>query len=177
MPAEQSLETGKSVLAANSLRSEMSVIVSDMDKLHAKTARTIRSAAKKYQDLIEQEKSIFRIGINAADWPEEVFLYQKPGEASRHFVICCFAKEFGLHSQAFLASPSLKKCQEGSTFGGAFKNFKYLHDSWEYPERFVEMDPEDIEYVAASEADFEEGIWCVVPGLCPPPTETGKRTS
>ena len=100
MPAEQSLDNGKSVLAANSLRSEMSAIVSDMDKLHGKTTRAIRAAAKSYQSLIENEKSIFRIGDDAADWPKDVFLYQKPGEASRHFVICCFAKEFGLHSQA-----------------------------------------------------------------------------
>ena len=37
MPAEQNLETSKSALGANSLRSEMSAIVSDMDKLHGKT--------------------------------------------------------------------------------------------------------------------------------------------
>ena len=40
-------------------------------------------------------------------------------------------------------------------FGGAFRNFKYRHDSWEYPERFAEMDPEDIEYVAATETKIE----------------------
>ena len=58
MPTEQSLETGKSVLAANCLRSEMSAIVFDMGKLHGKTTRTIRSAAKSYRGLIELEKSI-----------------------------------------------------------------------------------------------------------------------
>jgi hypothetical protein len=156
MPTEQSLETGKSVLAANSLRSEMSAIVFDMEKLHAKTARAIRSAAKSYQSLIEHEKSIFRIGDDAADWPEDVFRYRKPGEASRCFAICCFAKEFQLASQSLLAAPNLKKCQDGSAFEGAFKNFKYLQDSWEYPERFTEVAPENIEYVAATEADFRE---------------------
>jgi hypothetical protein len=158
MPSERNLETEKLAPHAQTLRSEMSAIVFDMDKLHGKTTRAIRSAAKSYRGLIELEKSIFRIGDDAADWPEDVFRYRKAGEASRHFVICCFAKEFGLHSQAFLASPNLKKCQEGSTFGGAFRNFKYLHDSWEYPERFAKIDPEDIEYVAAIEADFEEDV-------------------
>ena len=154
MPAEQSLETGKSLLAAQTLRSEMSTIVSDMDKLHGKTTRTIRSAAKSYRGLIELEKSIFRIGDDAADWPEDVFRYRKAGEASRHFAICCFANEFGLNSQALLAAPNLKKCKDGSKFEGAFKSFKYLRDSWEHPERFVEVAPEDIEYVAATAADF-----------------------
>ena len=156
MPTEQSLETSKSLLAANSLRSEMSAIVSDMEKLHVKTARAIRTAAKSYQSLIENEKSIFRISDDAADWPEDIFRYRKPGEASRHFAICCFAKEFHLASQSLLAAPNRKKCQEGSTFEGAFKSFKYLRDSWEQPERFVEVAPEDIEYVAATEADFGE---------------------
>ncbi len=158
MPAEQSLETGKSLLAAQTLRSEMSTIVSDMDKLHGKTTRAIRSAAKSYRGLIELEKSIFRIGDDAADWPEDVFRYRKAGEASRHFAICCFAKEFHLASQSLLAAPNLKKCQEGSAFEGAFKSFKYLRDSWEHPERFVEVDPENIEYVAATETDFEEDV-------------------
>jgi hypothetical protein len=158
MPAEQSLETGKSVLAANSLRFEMSAIVSDMDKLHGKTARAIRAAAKSYQSLIEHEKSIFRIGDDAADWPEDIFRYRKPGEASRHFAICCFAKEFHLASQSLLATPNLKKCQEGSAFEGAFKSFKYLRDSWEHPERFVKIAPEYIEYMAATEIDFEEYV-------------------
>ena len=156
MPTEQSLETSKSTQSANSLRSEMSVIVSDMEKLHVKTARAIRTAAKNYQSLIEHEKSIFRIGDDAADWPEDIFRYRKPGEASRRFVICCFASAFQLSSQSFLAAPSLKKCEEGSAFEGAFKNFKYLRDRWEYPERFTEVAPEDIEYVAAIEADFWE---------------------
>ena len=158
MPAEQSLETGKSLLAAQTLRFEMSAIVSDMDKLHGKTARAIRAAAKSYQSLIEHEKSIFKIGNDAADWPEDVFRYRKAGEASRHFAICCFANEFGLNSQALLAAPNLKKCKDGSKFEGAFKSFKYLRDSWEHPERFVEVDPENIEYVAATEADFEEDV-------------------
>ena len=156
MPTKQNLETGKSTLGANSLRSEMSAIVSDMEKLHGKTARAIRTAAKNYQSLIEHEKSIFRIGDDAADWPEDVFRYSKPGAASRRFAICCFAKEFQLSSQSLLAAPNLKKCQDGSAFEGAFKNFKYLRDSWEYPERFTEVAPEDIEYVAAIEADFWE---------------------
>ena len=156
MPTEESLETGKTVLAANSLRSEMSAIVFDMDKLHGKTTRAIRSAAKSYRGLIELEKSIFRIGDAAADWPEDVFRYRKLGEASRHFAICCFATEFQLASQSLLAAPNLKKCQDGSAFEGAFKNFKYLQDSWEYPERFTEVAPENIEYVAATEADFRE---------------------
>ena len=158
MPAKQHLETSKSALGANSLRSEMSAIVSDMEKLHGKTARAIRTAAKNYQSLIEHEKSIFRIGDDAADWPEDVFRYRKPGEASRRFAICCFATEFQLSSQSLLAAPNLKKCQEGSTFAGSFENFKYLRDSWEQPERFVEVAPEDIEYVAATEADFEEDV-------------------
>jgi len=156
MPAEQSSGTGRSVLGANSLRSEMSAIVSDMEKLNIKTARAIKTAAKSYQSLIEHEKSIFRIGDDAADWPEDVFRYRKPGEASRHFAICCFAAEFQLASQSLLAAPNLKKCQDGSAFEGAFKNFKYLRDSWEYPERFTEIAPEDTEYVAATEADFLE---------------------
>ena len=156
MPAKQSLETSKSLLAANSLRSEMSAIVSDMEKLHVKTVRAIRTAAKRYQSLIEHEKSIFKIGDDAADWPEDVFRYRKPGQASRHFAICCFAAEFQLASQSLLAAPNLKKCQDGSAFEGAFKNFKYLQDSWEYPERFTEVAPENIEYVAATEADFRE---------------------
>ena len=158
MPAKQHLETSKSALGANSLRSEMSAIVSDMEKLHAKSARAIRTAAKCYQSLIEHEKNIFGIGDDAADWPVDVFRYRKPGEASRHFAICCFATEFQLSSQSLLAAPNLKKCQDGSAFEGAFKNFKYLQDSWEYPERFVEVAPEDIEYVAAIEADFEEDV-------------------
>ena len=156
MPTKQNLETGKSTLGANSLRSEMSAIVSDMEKLHAKTARAIRTAAKSYQSLIEHEKNIFGIGDDAADWPVDVFRYRKPGEASRHFAICCFATEFQLASQSLLAAPNLKKCQDGSAFEGAFKNFKYLRDSWEYPERFTEIAPEDTEYVAATEADFLE---------------------
>ena len=156
MPAEQSSETGRSVLAANSLRSKMSAIVFDMDKLHGKTTRAIRSAAKSYRGLIELEKSIFTIGDDAADWPKDVFRYRKPGEASRYFAICCFAAEFQLSSQYLLAAPNLKKCQEGSTFEGAFKNFTYLRDSWEYPARFTEVAPEVIEYVAATKADFLE---------------------
>ena len=156
MPTKQSLETSKSLLAANSLRCEMSAIVSDMEKLHVKTARAIRTAAKSYQSLIENEKRIFRIGDDAADWPEDVFRYRKPGQASRHFAICCFAAEFQLASQSLLATPNLKKCQDGSAFEGAFKNFRYLQDSWEYPERFTEVAPENIEYVAATEADFRE---------------------
>ena len=158
MPSERNLETEKLAPYAQTLRSEMSTIVSDMDKLHGKTTRTIRSAAKSYRGLIELEKSIFRIGDDAADWPEDVFRYRKPGEASRHFAICCFAKEFHLASQSLLATPNLKKCQEGSAFEGAFKSFKYLRDSWEHPERFVEVDPENIEYVAATETDFEEDV-------------------
>ncbi|MDA8817897.1 hypothetical protein N9N27_03810 [Planktomarina sp.] len=134
----------------------MSIIVSDMAKLHGKTTRAMRSAAKSYRSLIEHEKSIFKIGDDAADWPEDVFRYRKPGEASRRFAICCFATEFQLSSQYLLAAPNLKKCQEGSTFEGSFKNFEYLRDSWEQPERFVEVAPEDIEYVAATEADFGE---------------------
>ena len=156
MPPEQNLETSKSMLGAQTLRSEISVIVSDMYKLHGKTTRAIRSAARSYQSLIEHEKSIFRIGDDAADWPDDVFRYRKPGEASRHFAICCFAMEFQLASQSLLAAPNLKKCQDGSAFEGAFKNFKYLRDSWEYPERFTEVAPEDTEYVAATEADFGE---------------------
>lgn len=156
MPAKQNLEIGKSTLGANSLRSEMSAIVSDMEKLHGETARSFRAAAKSYQSLIEHEKSIFRIGDDAADWPEDVFRYGKPGAASRRFAICCFATEFQLSSQSLLAAPNLKKCQEGSTFEGSFKNFKYLQDIWEFPERFVEVASEDIEYVAATEADFGE---------------------
>ena len=156
MPTEQSLETSKSLLAANSLRSEMSVIVSEMYKLHGKTTRAIRSAGRSYKSLIELEKSLFRMGNDAADWPDDVFRYRKPGEASRHFAICCFATEFKLVSQALLAAPNLKKCQQGSAFEEAFKNFKYLRDSWEYPERFTEVAPEDMEYVAATEADFLE---------------------
>ena len=156
MPTEQSLETSKSTQSANALRSEMSAIVSDMEKLHVKTARAIRTAAKSYQSLIEHEKSIFRIGDDAADWPEDVFRYRKPGEASRHFAICCFAAEFQLASQSLLAAPNLKKCQDGRAFEGAFKNFKYLRDSWEYPERCTEVAPADTEYVAATEADFFE---------------------
>jgi hypothetical protein len=156
MPAKQNLEIGKSTLGANSLRSEMSAIVSDMEKLHIKTARAIKTAAKSYQCLIENEKSIFRIGDDAADWPEDVFRYRKPGEASRRFAICCFATEFQLSSQSLLVASSLKKCEEGSAFDGAYKNFKYLRDSWEFPERFVEGAPEDIEYVSATEADFGE---------------------
>ena len=35
----------------------MSAIVSDMEKLHGKTARAIRTAAKSYQSLIEHEKT------------------------------------------------------------------------------------------------------------------------
>ena len=158
MPFERNLETEKLAPYAQTLRSEMSTIVSDMDKLHGKTTRTIRSAAKSYRGLIELEKSIFRIGDDAADWPEDIFRYRKPGEASRHFSICCFAKEFHLASQSLLAAPNLKKCQEGSAFEGAFKSFKYLRDSWEHPERFVEVDPENIEYVAATETDFEEDV-------------------
>lgn len=154
MPAEQSLETCKSMLDAQTLRSEMSIFVSNMAKLHGKTTRAIRSAAKSYRSLIELERNIFKIGGDAADWPEDIFRYHKPGEASRHFAICCFATEFQLVSQSLLAAPNLKKCQEGSTFEGSFKNFKYLRDSWEQPERFVEVAPEDIEYVAATEADF-----------------------
>ena len=111
MPTEQSLETSKSTLSANSLRSEMSAIVSDMEKLHGKTARAIRSAAKSYQSLIEHEKSIFRIGDDAADWPEDVFRYRKPGEASRRFAICCFATEFQLSSQSLLAAPILRNAR------------------------------------------------------------------
>jgi hypothetical protein len=155
MPSERNLETEKLAPHAQTLRSEISAIVFEMDKLHGKTTRAIRSAAKSYRGLIELEKSIFRIGDDAADWPEDVFRYRKPGEASRHFAICCFAKEFHLASQSLLATPNLKKCQEGSAFEGAFKSFKYLRDSWEHPERFVVIDPEDIEYVAATAADFE----------------------
>jgi len=51
-----------------------------------------------------------------------------------------------------------KKCQEGSAFEGAFKSFKYLRDSWEHPERFVKIAPEYIEYMAATEIDFEEYV-------------------
>ena len=156
MPSERNLEIEKLAPYAQTLRSEMSAIVSDMDKLHGKTARAIRAAAKSYQSLIEHEKSIFRIGDDAADWPEDIFRYRKPGEASRHFAICCFAAEFQLASQSLLAAPNLKKCQDGSAFEGAFKNFRYLQDSWEYPERFTEVAPENIEYVAATEADFRE---------------------
>ena len=158
MPSERNLETEKLAPYAQTLRSEMSTIVSDMDKLHGKTTRTIRSAAKSYRGLIELEKSIFRIGDDAADWPEDVFRYRKPGEASRHFAICCFAKEFHLASQSLLATPNLKKCQEGSAFEGAFKSFKYLRDSWEHPERFVKIAPEYIEYMATTEIDFEEYV-------------------
>ena len=157
MPAEQSLKTGKSILDAQTLRSEMSISVSDMAKLHGKTTRAIRSAAKSYRSLIELERNIFKIGGDAADWLDDVFRYRKPGEASRHFAICCFAAEFQLASQSLLAAPNLKKCQDGSAFEGAFKNFKYLRDSWEYPERFTEIAPEDTEYVAATEADLLEG--------------------
>ena len=156
MPSERNLETEKLAPYAQTLRSEMSAIVSDMEKLHGKTARAIRTAAKNYQSLIEHEKSIFRIGDDAADWPEDVFRYRKPGEASRRFAICCFATEFQLSSQSLLAAPNLKKCQEGSAFEGAFKNFKYLRDSWKYPERCTEVAPADTEYVAATEADFFE---------------------
>ena len=156
MPSERNLETEKLAPYAQTLRSEMSAIVSDMEKLHGKTTRAMRSAAKSYRSLIEHEKSIFRISDDAADWPEDIFRYRKPGEASRHFAICCFATEFQLSSQSLLAAPNLKKCQDGSAFEGSFKNFKYLRDSWEQPERFVEVAPEDIEYVAATEADFGE---------------------
>ena len=158
MPFERNLETEKLALHAQTLRSEISAIVFDMDKLHGKSTRAIKSAAKSYRGLIELEKSIFRIGDDAADWPEDVFRYRKPGEASRHFAICCFAKEFHLASQSLIAAPNLKKCQEGSAFEGAFKSFKYLRDSWEHPERFVEVDSENIEYVAATETDFEEDV-------------------
>ena len=158
MPSERNLETEKLAPYAQTLRSEMSIIVSDMAKLHGKTTRAMRSAAKSYRGLIELEKSIFRIGDAAADWPEDIFRYRKPGEASRHFAICCFAKEFHLASQSLIAAPNLKKCQEGSAFEGAFKSFKYLRDSWEHPGRFIEVDPENIEYVAATETDFEEDV-------------------
>ena len=149
MPSERNLETEKLAPHAQTLRSEMSAIVFDMDKLHGKTIRAIRSAARSYRGLIEHEKNIFRIGDDAADWP---------GEASRHFAICCFAKEFHLASQSLLAAPNHKKCHEGSTFEGAFKNFKYLRDSWEHPERLVKIAPEYDEYMAATEIDFEEDV-------------------
>ena len=158
MPSERNLETEKLAPHAQTLRSEMSAIVFDMDKLHGKTIRAIRSAAKNYRGLIEHEKNIFRIGDDAADWPEDIFQYRKPGEASRHFAICCFAKEFHLASQSLLAAPNHKKCHEGSTFEGAFKNFKYLRDSWEHPERLVKIAPEYDEYMAATEIDFEEDV-------------------
>ena len=158
MPSERNLETEKLAPHAQTLRSEMSAIVFDMDKLHGKTIRAIRSAARSYRGLIEHEKNIFRIGDDASDWPEDIFQYRKPGEASRHFAICCFAKEFHLASQSLLAAPNHKKCHEGSTFEGAFKNFKYLRDSWEHPERLVKIAPEYDEYMAATEIDFEEDV-------------------
>ena len=158
MPSERNLETEKLAPHAQTLRSEMSATVFDMDKLHGKTIRAIRSASKSYRSLIEHEKNIFRIGVDAAGWPEEIFRYRKPGDASRHFAICCFAKEFHLASQSLLAAPNHKKCHEGSTFEGAFKNFKYLRDSWEHPERLVKIAPEYDEYMAATEIDFEEEV-------------------
>ena len=157
MPSERNLETEKSAPYARTL-SDLKCLQLFLTWINftAKHARAMRSAAKSYRSLIEHEKSIFRIGDDAADWPEDVFRYRKPGEASRRFAICCFATEFQLSSQSLLAAPNLKKCQDGSAFEGSFKNFKYLRDSWEQPERFVEVAPEDIEYVAATEADFGE---------------------
>ena len=146
----------KAKITAKAVRSEMSAIVLEMNKQCKKGARAIRSAFKPIQNLGGLEKAIFAKKDEAADWPVDVFHYKKPGEASFHFAICCIAKEFGLDSRTPIEIPNPKKCLEGSTFEGAFKSFKYLRDSWEYPERFEEIDPETIEYEAATDADFDD---------------------
>lgn len=156
---QQGLEEAKAEqakIAAEAVRSEMSATVLEMNKQCKKGARAIRSASKYIQNLGELEKAIFAQKDEAADWPVDVFHYKKPGEASLHFAICCIAKEFGLDSRTPIEIPNPKKCLEGSTFEGAFKSFKYLRDSWEYPERFEEIDPTDVEYEAATDADFDE---------------------
>ena len=157
---QQGLEEAKAEQAkitAKAVRSEMSAIVLEMNKQCKKGARALRSASKHIQNVGELEKTIFAKKDEAADWPVDVFHYKKPGEASLHFAICCIAKEFGLDSRTPIQIPNPKKCLEGSTFEGAFKSFKYLRDSWEYPERFEEIDPETVEYEAATDADFDDG--------------------
>ena len=158
--AEKSLadaEAAKATHIAKTLRSQLSEDVVELSKLHAKTSRAIKSAGKSYRSLLEKEKSILAVGSKAADWPSDTFRYRQAGEASFHFAISCIAKEFGLDSRTPIEIPNPKKCLEGSTFEGAFKSFKYLRDSWEYPERFEEFDPETVEYEAATDADFDDG--------------------
>ncbi|MDA8648056.1 hypothetical protein N9L40_03925 [Rhodobacteraceae bacterium] len=151
------VEEAKATDIAKALRSQLSEDVIELSKLHAKTRRAIKSAGKSYLSLFEKEESIFTVGAKAADWPSDTFRYRRAGEASFHFAICCIAKEFGLDSRTPIEIPNPKKCLEGSTFEGAFKSFKYLRDSWEYPERFEEIDPETVEYEAATDADFDDG--------------------
>ena len=158
--AEKSLadvEAAKATHIAKTLRSQLSEDVLELSKLHTKTSRAIKSAGKSYRSLLEKEKSILAVGAKAADWPSDTFRYRQTGEASFHFAISCIAKEFGLDSRTPIEIPNPKKCLEGSTFEGAFKSFKYLRDSWEYPERFEEIDPETVEYEAATDADFDDG--------------------
>ena len=157
--AEKSLadvEEAKATHIAKALRSQLSEDVVELSNLHAKTRRAITSAGKSYRSLRKKEKSIVAVGSKAADWPSDTFRYRRAGEASFHFAICCIAKEFGLDSRTPIDIPNPKKCLEGSTFEGAFKSFKYLRDSWEYPERFEEIDPETVEYEAATDADFDD---------------------
>ena len=150
------VEEAKATQIARALRSQLSEDVVELSKLHAKTRRAITSAGKSYRSLRKKEKSIEAVGSKAADWPSDTFRYRRAGEASFHFAICCIAKEFGLDSRTPIEIPNPKKCLEGSTFEGAFKSFKYLRDSWEYPERFEEIDPEAVEYEAATDADFDD---------------------
>ena len=157
--AEKSLadaEEAKAAHIAKTLRSRLSEDVVELSKLHSKTSRAIKSTGKSYRSLLEKEKSILAVGSKAAHWPSDTFRYRQAGEASFHFAISCIAKEFGLDSRTPIEIPNPKKCLEGSTFEGAFKSFKYLRDSWEYPERFEEIDPETIEYEAATDADFDD---------------------
>lgn len=100
--------------------------------------------------------SLFNSGPKAKAWPDEVFKYKKPHELTRHFLMCSIAHAFQFSSREKLEVPNKTNAEKGTNFDQAFKDFAYVRDLWKHPERFIEIAPEDIEWEAATEADFND---------------------
>lgn len=130
-----------------------------IDALEANVNKFIKQLKRPSETFKEIEllvTSLFNSGPKAKAWPDEVFQYKKPDELTRHFLMCAIASAFQFSSREKLEVPNKTNADKGTNFDHAFKDFAYVRDLWRHPERFIEIAPEDIEWEAATEEDFDD---------------------
>lgn len=121
-----------------------------------KFIKQLKRPSETFKEIQLLVTSLFNSGPEVKEWPSDVFQYKKPHELTRHFLMCALADVFEFSSREKLEVPSKATAEKGKNFDHAFKDFVYVRDLWRHPERFIEVPPEDIEWEAATEVDFNE---------------------